>query len=178
MCDTSAQDVSCERMQDRSHILDGPHEWVRARVRRARVLQDSYEELNSLGPNLKRTIQIEFVNLEGLTEAGIDGALCVCVCVCVFACVFACVCVDMCVCVCVRACACVCLCVNVCQSAYVCVRVCVCVFVCVCVYVCVCMCVCVYVCMCVCVCVLESVCDCDSMRLILIWRCLASLCVM
>lgn len=59
--------------QDRSHILDGPHEWVRARVRRARVLQDSYEELNSLGPNLKRTIQIEFVNLEGLTEAGIDG---------------------------------------------------------------------------------------------------------
>jgi hypothetical protein len=36
-------------MQDRSHVLDAPHEWIRARVRRARVLQDSFEELNSLG---------------------------------------------------------------------------------------------------------------------------------
>ncbi len=30
-------------------MLDAPHEWIRARVRRARVLQDSFEELNSLG---------------------------------------------------------------------------------------------------------------------------------
>ena len=59
--------------QDRASVLDGPNEWVRARVRRARVLQDSYEELNVLGANLKRTVQIEFVNHEGLTEAGIDG---------------------------------------------------------------------------------------------------------
>ena len=54
-------------------ILDGPHEWVHGRVRRARVLSDSYEELNPHGPNLKRTVQIQFVNHEGLTEAGIDG---------------------------------------------------------------------------------------------------------
>lgn len=59
--------------QDRCNILDGPQDWVRARVRRARVLPDSFEELNRLGSNLKRTIQIEFVNHEGLVEAGIDG---------------------------------------------------------------------------------------------------------
>ena len=34
---------------------------------------DSFEELNRMGAHLKRTIQIEFVNHEGLTEAGIDG---------------------------------------------------------------------------------------------------------
>ncbi|KAJ1492532.1 hypothetical protein T484DRAFT_1770889 [Baffinella frigidus] len=53
----------------------GTGHWVRCTVNRSRVVEDSYYELNALGPDLKKTIQarVSFVNSEGLQEAGIDG---------------------------------------------------------------------------------------------------------
>eukprot|EP00293_Proteomonas_sulcata_P020158 CAMPEP_0184314510 /NCGR_PEP_ID=MMETSP1049-20130417/74919_1 /TAXON_ID=77928 /ORGANISM="Proteomonas sulcata, Strain CCMP704" /LENGTH=632 /DNA_ID=CAMNT_0026632461 /DNA_START=46 /DNA_END=1944 /DNA_ORIENTATION=- len=58
---------------DRNKLMDIPQNWVRCTIKRSRVVEDSYLELNSLGSDLKRTIQISFINQEGLQEAGIDG---------------------------------------------------------------------------------------------------------
>eukprot|EP00286_Rhodomonas_abbreviata_P029160 CAMPEP_0181295514 /NCGR_PEP_ID=MMETSP1101-20121128/4191_1 /TAXON_ID=46948 /ORGANISM="Rhodomonas abbreviata, Strain Caron Lab Isolate" /LENGTH=1052 /DNA_ID=CAMNT_0023400277 /DNA_START=89 /DNA_END=3247 /DNA_ORIENTATION=+ len=59
--------------QDKNKLMDVPMNWIPTRVQRSRVVEDGYLGLNALGPDLKRTIQISFVNQEGLLEAGIDG---------------------------------------------------------------------------------------------------------
>ena len=58
---------------DRRSLTDLPHQWIRCTIKRARVVEDSYMELNKYGPDLRHTIQVSFVNHEGLIEAGIDG---------------------------------------------------------------------------------------------------------
>eukprot|EP00960_Hanusia_phi_P025808 745895-Hanusia_phi.AAC.2 len=58
---------------DRQDYMDAPASWHNAQIRRSHVVEDGYDKLNNLGHNLKRTIQISFVNQEGLQEAGIDG---------------------------------------------------------------------------------------------------------
>lgn len=45
----------------------------RAVVRRGRVAEDGFATLNGLGPALKDTIEIAFVDRHGMEEAGIDG---------------------------------------------------------------------------------------------------------
>jgi ubiquitin-protein ligase E3 C len=55
----------------------GPFEWVnpvaRATIRRDRIFEDGYAQLNNLGRSLRQKIQISFINEQGLPEAGIDG---------------------------------------------------------------------------------------------------------
>ncbi|ORX47544.1 HECT-domain-containing protein [Piromyces finnis] len=55
----------------------GPYEWVspvtRATIRRDRIFEDGYDQLNNLGRSLRQKIQISFINEQGLPEAGIDG---------------------------------------------------------------------------------------------------------
>ena len=58
---------------DRRSLADLPHQWIRCTIKRDRVVEDSYMELNKYGSELRHTIQVSFVNHEGLTEAGIDG---------------------------------------------------------------------------------------------------------
>ncbi len=58
---------------DRRSLADSPHHWIRCTIKRARVVEDSYLELNKYGSDLRQTIQVSFVNHEGLQEAGIDG---------------------------------------------------------------------------------------------------------
>ncbi|KAG0322236.1 hypothetical protein BGZ99_003435 [Dissophora globulifera] len=50
-----------------------PHAIGEARVRRDNVFEDGYEQLNSLGPQLKGRIAISFIDRYGIPEAGIDG---------------------------------------------------------------------------------------------------------
>ncbi|ORX81981.1 HECT-domain-containing protein [Anaeromyces robustus] len=53
----------------------GPFEWsspvTRATIRRDRIFEDGYDQLNS--SNLRQKVQISFINEQGLPEAGIDG---------------------------------------------------------------------------------------------------------
>jgi ubiquitin-protein ligase E3 C len=42
-------------------------------IRREFVVEDGFAGLNHLGPKLKKTVQIQFINVDGLEEAGIDG---------------------------------------------------------------------------------------------------------
>jgi hypothetical protein len=58
---------------DRRSLVDLQHQWIRCTIKRDRVVEDSYMELNKYGSELRHTIQVSFVNQEGLTEAGIDG---------------------------------------------------------------------------------------------------------
>jgi ubiquitin-protein ligase E3 C len=44
-----------------------------ARIRRSHIIDDAYEQFNSLGEGLKDPIQITFVDSFGQDEAGIDG---------------------------------------------------------------------------------------------------------
>jgi ubiquitin-protein ligase E3 C len=36
-------------------------------------LEDSFNELWKLGPDLRKKLQVSFINAQGLEEAGIDG---------------------------------------------------------------------------------------------------------
>eukprot|EP00833_Pecoramyces_ruminatium_P010365 jgi/Orpsp1_1/1184397/evm.model.c7180000089353.2 len=62
--------------QDKMNRM-GPFDWVnpvtRATIRRDRIFEDGYAQLNSLGRSLRQKIQISFINEQGLPEAGIDG---------------------------------------------------------------------------------------------------------
>eukprot|EP00177_Eucheuma_denticulatum_P004701 GFKZ01008533.1.p1 GENE.GFKZ01008533.1~~GFKZ01008533.1.p1 ORF type:complete len:1028 (+),score=182.22 GFKZ01008533.1:617-3700(+) len=42
-------------------------------VRRKFIFEDAFEELNGLGPELKSTIRVKFIDEHGIEEAGIDG---------------------------------------------------------------------------------------------------------
>lgn len=42
-------------------------------VRRKFIFEDAFRELNNLGPELKATIRVKFIDEHGLEEAGIDG---------------------------------------------------------------------------------------------------------
>lgn len=42
-------------------------------VRRKFVFEDAFEELNGLGPELKATVRVKFIDEHGIEEAGIDG---------------------------------------------------------------------------------------------------------
>lgn len=42
-------------------------------VRRKYIFEDAFEELNGLGPDLKATIRVKFIDEHGIEEAGIDG---------------------------------------------------------------------------------------------------------
>lgn len=42
-------------------------------VRRKFIFEDAFEELNGLGPDLKATIRVKFIDEHGIEEAGIDG---------------------------------------------------------------------------------------------------------
>jgi len=46
---------------------------TRIRVHRDQIVQDSFRELSALGHRMKGLIQVEFVNDQGMQEAGIDG---------------------------------------------------------------------------------------------------------
>ena len=58
-------------MQDKEaeSIMD----WTRVTIRREFVVEDGFAGLNHLGSKLKKTVQIQFINHDGLEEAGIDG---------------------------------------------------------------------------------------------------------
>lgn len=45
----------------------------RVTIRRAKLYNDSMQQLNELGPKLKHKVQVSFVNQHGANEAGIDG---------------------------------------------------------------------------------------------------------
>ena len=45
----------------------------RVAIHRDRIYEDSMRQLNSLGPKLKRKVQVTFINQHGAQEAGIDG---------------------------------------------------------------------------------------------------------
>ncbi|KAI9355105.1 hypothetical protein DFJ73DRAFT_826193 [Zopfochytrium polystomum] len=51
--------------------------WIQPRarvtIRRDRIIEDGFDQLNALGPALKRRVAITFVSDQGLVEAGIDG---------------------------------------------------------------------------------------------------------
>jgi len=55
-----------ERVQQSSEPLH-------IQIRRSHLLQDAFQRLNTLRRDLRRIIRIEFINREGLAEAGIDG---------------------------------------------------------------------------------------------------------
>lgn len=55
-----------ERVQQNSEPLH-------IQIRRSHLLQDAFQKLNPLRRDLRRTVRIEFINTEGLAEAGIDG---------------------------------------------------------------------------------------------------------
>ncbi|KAI1321825.1 hypothetical protein EDD11_000101 [Mortierella claussenii] len=60
------------RAPDRSSLFH-PHAVGQARVRRGFVFEDGFDQLNSLGPQLKGRIAISFIDQYGIPEAGIDG---------------------------------------------------------------------------------------------------------
>lgn len=45
----------------------------RAVVRRTHLAEDAYTHLNGLGPELKKRIEIVFIDEHGMEESGIDG---------------------------------------------------------------------------------------------------------
>jgi ubiquitin-protein ligase E3 C len=69
--------------QERDGMSDFPHsDWIRVRIRRDFVVEDGFSSLANLGKTAesavrgqswKKTVQIQFINSDGLEEAGIDG---------------------------------------------------------------------------------------------------------
>jgi hypothetical protein len=47
----------------------------RVEIRRDKLYDDAMRQLNSLGPKLKKKIQVTFVSQHGTQEAGIDGGV-------------------------------------------------------------------------------------------------------
>lgn len=61
-----------QRLGIERHIYDRARRH-RAVVRRQHLSEDSFAHLNGLGAGLKSTIEIVFVDENGVEEAGIDG---------------------------------------------------------------------------------------------------------
>jgi ubiquitin-protein ligase E3 C len=63
--------VAMMRREEEELNFDGIREKVK--IRRKYLYNDSMEQLNALGPKLKRKVQVSFINQHGAQEAGIDG---------------------------------------------------------------------------------------------------------
>ena len=59
------------RRDEEELSFDGIREQVR--IRRRHLYADSMQQLNEMGPRLKRKVQVSFINEHGVQEAGIDG---------------------------------------------------------------------------------------------------------
>jgi hypothetical protein len=58
--------------EEREHLQQNSDP-IHVQIRRTHLLQDAFQRLNPLRRDLRRTIRVEFINTEGLAEAGIDG---------------------------------------------------------------------------------------------------------
>jgi ubiquitin-protein ligase E3 C len=63
--------VAMMRREEEELNFDGIREKVQ--IRRKYLYNDSMQQLNALGPKLKRKVQVSFINQHGAQEAGIDG---------------------------------------------------------------------------------------------------------